>query len=593
MINKIVPKLISFIIVILFLGSCIIPSFSSSENNINLSNNQNEQNSDGEFPPVEAWNKTFEENGDSHYIRQQSDDGYKIIANTFNFTYTNYVISFIKTDVNGTIEWKNAINLFENDDMDIGSIRATNDGGYFFHGNYGSYVGDIHMDYGLYVLKTDTNGNKEWKFTYDYEEHQSYLFIEKMKECPDGSFIISGMIKDFDDVDYDDGMILLKFNKYGYKEWDIIIPQANEEIKRIYPTNDGGCLLAGHLSKDSWIRKLDQYGNDEWESVFTEDHEGVREYVHYIHQASDDGYFIVVGTYNSNYFRIIKIDDSGNELSTQQFDDGDIFSIRKTNDNELIIFSKKSNMIKLICFNSTGSYEYLSSFEYIDVQEGWIYSKNIRETMDGGYILFIAGYYNGIWLIKIDHLGNKIYEKNFHLNRNWHHYFYCWDIDETTDNGYVITGTHVIVVDDYEWDYRKVWMMKFEENNPPSIPVIEGRTNIVINEKSVFSAYAIDMENDYISYLFDWGDGTNNNWTDYVRSANKVEVSHQWSEKESYHIRVKAKDEHGCESNWSDPLKITIPKSKSNFRIKFPSFISRFLEFDKDFFHFFSKTPIY
>jgi hypothetical protein len=39
----------------------------------------------------------------------------------------------------------------------------------------------------------------------------------------------------------------------------------------------------------------------------------VEEYANYIHPASDGGFIIVVDTFHSNYFRVIEIDNLGND----------------------------------------------------------------------------------------------------------------------------------------------------------------------------------------------------------------------------------------------------------------------------------------
>ena len=60
--------------------------------------------------------------------------------------------------------------------------------------------------------------------------------------------------------------------------------------------------------------------------------------------------------------------------------------------------------------------------------------------------------------------------------------------------------------------------------------------------------------------LWRWREGT---WLlPGGESVEICEVNHTWDEKGEYEIRVKAKDEHDAESEWSDPLPITMPKNK-------------------------------
>ena len=64
-------------------------------------------------------------------------------------------------------------------------------------------------------------------------------------------------------------------------------------------------------------------------------------------------------------------------------------------------------------------------------------------------------------------------------------------------------------------------------------------------------------------------------WTGLFDSGEPVASSYSWDIEGTYEIRVKAKDIHGAESPWSDPLSVSMPKSK--LLLRFPLFF-RFLE---------------
>jgi len=100
------------------------------------------------------------------------------------------------------------------------------------------------------------------------------------------------------------------------------------------------------------------------------------------------------------------------------------------------------------------------------------------------------------------------------------------------------------------------------DNKAPYLPdAPTGQKKGKINTEYEFTAVTTDPENDVISYVFDWGDGTNSGWTDFVESGAYVTMNHSWSKKNSYNVRVKSRDEHGTESRWSKPLSITMPKN--------------------------------
>jgi len=80
-----------------------------------------------------------------------------------------------------------------------------------------------------------------------------------------------------------------------------------------------------------------------------------------------------------------------------------------------------------------------------------------------------------------------------------------------------------------------------------------------------YSSTASDHEQDDLKYIFDWGDGTDSGWFGPVGSGETVSVNHSWDTKGTYTVRVKVKDVYGLESEWSDPLKIHMPKTYSSF----------------------------
>ena len=85
----------------------------------------------------------------------------------------------------------------------------------------------------------------------------------------------------------------------------------------------------------------------------------------------------------------------------------------------------------------------------------------------------------------------------------------------------------------------------------------------------------IDPDEDFLYYWFEWGGGTNTGWLGPYDSGVMVEASHIWSDRRDYEIKVKAKDEHGAQSVWSDPLPISVPKNKV---IDIKSLLVQFLE---------------
>jgi hypothetical protein len=100
-----------------------------------------------------------------------------------------------------------------------------------------------------------------------------------------------------------------------------------------------------------------------------------------------------------------------------------------------------------------------------------------------------------------------------------------------------------------------------QQNSPPNKPnkpsgPPSGKPNTVYT----YSTSTTDPDGNQVYYQWDWGDGSQSTWLGLYNSGTTVSTTHTWG-KGSYSIKVKAKDTIGAESNWSDPLTVTMPKN--------------------------------
>jgi hypothetical protein len=107
-------------------------------------------------------------------------------------------------------------------------------------------------------------------------------------------------------------------------------------------------------------------------------------------------------------------------------------------------------------------------------------------------------------------------------------------------------------------------MVIVSPNNPPDKPnTPTGNINGKIGNTYTYSSSAVDPDGDRLYYMFDWDDGQTSNWDGPYDSGRTISATHIWNEKGTYNVKVKAKDISGAESEWSDPLSISMPKSKT------------------------------
>lgn len=120
----------------------------------------------------------------------------------------------------------------------------------------------------------------------------------------------------------------------------------------------------------------------------------------------------------------------------------------------------------------------------------------------------------------------------------------------------------------------------------PDSPSITGPHSCKVGESCDFSAQSNDPNEDSIRYYFDWGDGSNSDWTDYLSSGSNVYKSHTYSDKGVYKVKVKVEDIDKMQSEALYTITITSKgREKSPRIIQFLQGLPMF----KNFFYIFSK----
>jgi hypothetical protein len=113
-------------------------------------------------------------------------------------------------------------------------------------------------------------------------------------------------------------------------------------------------------------------------------------------------------------------------------------------------------------------------------------------------------------------------------------------------------------------------------NSEPLKPITpQGPSSGKTNENYEYTSVTTDPDGEDVYYYFDWGDGNNSGWVGPLQSGELVVVSHIWLNQGNYEIKVKAKDINGFESDWSDPLPVSMPKNKT---INTPFFIQKLFQ---------------
>jgi len=145
------------------------------------------------------------------------------------------------------------------------------------------------------------------------------------------------------------------------------------------------------------------------------------------------------------------------------------------------------------------------------------------------------------------------------------------DVDPTDTKGCDITYTDYIVQDgnvlrvvkgDSPVDTTIEIVVSQSPNNPPNKPnKPNGPTKGKPGKPYTYNTAApTDPDGDKVE-KYEWdldGDGK------VDKTTSSPSVTHSWSEQGTYKIKVRARDEYGAVSEWSDPLTVAISKARSN-----------------------------
>jgi hypothetical protein len=337
--------------------------------------------------PDTLWIKTFRfEGGDfGSCVQQTTDDGY-VITGVVNFIKTPWTsardLGLIKTDANGDTLW---IKIFgDSSGLEAGSsVQQTNDGGYIVSGS-----GDGPGAGGIWLLKTDSNGDTVWTKNYIGNHGTS------VKQTADGGYIVTGR-------GYN-GVCLIKTNQMGDTLWTKVFGDTGDYGNSVQQTLDDGYIIAGKTesfgadSVDVLLLKTNANGDTVWIKTFGE---GGIDRGHSVQQTNDGGYIITgytesFGNGNSDVW-LIKTNSMGDTLWTKTFG---------------------------------GSID--------------DYGNSVQQTADGGYIITGVTDYapplSDLWIIRTDAKGDTLWTKTM-LGSG---YYEGTFIQKTVDGGYIITGTN-------------------------------------------------------------------------------------------------------------------------------------------------------
>lgn len=258
-----------------------------------------------------AYLAKYDANGGLVWV-QQYTKGYRLQANTVQLTTDGgFIVSgnsdaiadwnstdmwLMKTDSNGNKMWERTYGgvKAESAGESDNALQQTSDGGYILVGQSWSYTQTANNS-DVYLVKTDANGNLKWSKSYGGAKTD---FGNSVQKTTDGGYIIAGRYEYSTDSD----AYLIKTDSLGNSQWQRTYGGAlSDNANSVYQTSDGGYALSGMYSfsstdYDFYIVKTTSTGLIDWQNAYGG---SLGENSFTMKPTSDGGY--VLGGFNESF----------------------------------------------------------------------------------------------------------------------------------------------------------------------------------------------------------------------------------------------------------------------------------------------------
>jgi hypothetical protein len=140
-----------------------------------------------------------------------------------------------------------------------------------------------------------------------------------------------------------------------------------------------------------------------------------------------------------------------------------------------------------------------------------------------------------------------------HLNLGWY----------GNENGWYNYSDPVITIGGYDFDNPAIRWVQFYRLSPYFEKYPIGPDYGIVGPEYIFEINATlsRYEQGPIYYKWYWDDGTTSEWLGRYASGEPCIQSHTWKDAGIYHVKVKAKNIDGWESDYSKPLVVYITRS--------------------------------
>jgi len=222
------------------------------------------------------WEKIFggSKSDYAYSVQETSDGGFILTGATYSYGNGGETdVYLVKTDANGNKLWQKT---FGGTDSDYGScvrqisssstsVNSAETSGFIIAG-FTKSLGAGKWD--VYLIKTNNSGEKVWEKTFGGSEDEKAHCVQ---QTSDGGFIIVGMTESYGEGEED--IYLIKTDSSGNKEWEKTIGGSELDYGRWVLEISDGYMIAGNTmsfnakKNDVFIIRTDKNGNVDLNSI--------------------------------------------------------------------------------------------------------------------------------------------------------------------------------------------------------------------------------------------------------------------------------------------------------------------------------------
>ena len=368
----------------------------------------------------------------------------------------------VRLDANRNVIWDQTIG--GNDIDQLHALQVTQDGGFIATGmSYSNISGDKNQNaYGFYdywVVKLDGNGNIQWQKTLGGSE---YDWSDSVVQTYDGGYVIAGTSTS--DISGNRTVArqgsrdiwLVKLDNAGNELWQKSIGgTGSDEVEVVQQTPDGGLILGANSTSgisgdktttsrggyDFWLVKMDANANIQWQSTAGA---AWSDRVIDLAQTQDGGY--ILGGYSNSA--------ASGEKSENSMGGYDFWVV------------KFDGMGTLEWENTIGGSGYEAIHSILQAPDGTYLLGGRSDSNISGDKTHNADGMTDFWLVKLNATGTIQWQNTLGGN----HMDILTDMELTSDGGYLLGGISMSNVngDQTEASYglccHDYWLVKMEKD---------------------------------------------------------------------------------------------------------------------------------